>query len=567
MADNGKIIWDSLIKNGFTEKATAGIMGNLQAESGLDPKRVQGAGYITADNITVDGETGYGLAQWTFITRQEALDNFAKGKGRPSGDLMIQIDYLIMEIDQYGIKNTLNQQETAFAAAIRFHRDFEKSADGEGTPMENRRGEYAEAIYQKKGVGCSELAYTGDNSTYQFGTSSLPGTRGGQPSPANTSPKSETTGHGDHADTIFTNPQKLYCEPIYPDLVSINNKIPSVATQDVIKNCKTDELVAGSNLVYSLPVNTMTKYGGSDFVEAQALSTQIENQRKMAFDIKKHSKAYKLPSAGKPPNNLDPFPFDAKIEEFELHSPRCKIESIQTCPQAVNVARACMQLSSNVEKRLVHLENNLATMMRYIGRLSSRVAINCVYYGGQAGSDFEKYKCIRCLQDNRIDDGQVMTIDQCLTCTRYEPLIGQVYDILNDEGINLSQVLDDCQMSYTTMEEYCKFIKPTEHQKILTTKPLEKDSTNSRDPNDKDFSTLWSPGLKMDWTLFPVEDQRPHINKTQNINGDQMSQLESYQGSATNFGSQYFATGVGDRMTINKNMMDTAIASAKKGDK
>ena len=68
MADNAKIIWDSLIKNGFTEVATAGIMGNLMAESHFNPKIVQGGG--EADNITCDGETGYGIAQWTSINRQ-----------------------------------------------------------------------------------------------------------------------------------------------------------------------------------------------------------------------------------------------------------------------------------------------------------------------------------------------------------------------------------------------------------------------------------------------------------------------------------------------------------------
>lgn len=549
--DNGKIIWDSLIKNGFTEIAAAGIMGNLQAESGMDPKRVQGAGYITADNITVDGETGYGLAQWTYYTRQQKLADFAQGKGRPSGDLMVQIDYLISEINQYGITNELNQQATPFDAAIYFHDSFENSADSD--EQKKRRGYYAEEIYKRKGIGCTDLAYDGDFSSYTFG-GSLPGTVGGKETI-----KTSQVPHGKHSDTVFKNAPKVFCEPVYPDLVSINSKVPEVAIQDVAQKAKASELIPGSNMMYTLPANLLTKYGCSDYLKDQTMSIEIENQRKMAFDVKKHSQAYKLPSAGKPPNNNDPFPFDSKIEEFELHSPRCKIEKIQTCPEAVNVARACMQLSNNVEKRIVRLENNMATMMRYIGRMASRVAINCVYYGGQVGSDFEKYKCIRCLQDDRISDGQAMTIDQCLTCTRYEPIIGQVYDILNDEGINLSQVLDDCQMSYTTAEEYCKFITATEHQKILETQKLGKDSTTIRNTKEKDFKELWSQGIKMDWKLFPVEQQRPHVNKIQNINGEQCGTLASYPGSASNFGSMYCASGKGGRMRVNKDMMDTII--------
>ena len=41
-----------------------------------------------------------------------------------------------------------------------------------------------------------------------------------------------------------------------------------------------------------------------------------------------------------------------------------------------------------------------------------------------------KYSCIRCLKDDRIGDGQVMQIDQCLSCSRYEPIVGRFFIIL-----------------------------------------------------------------------------------------------------------------------------------------
>lgn len=554
MADNGKIIWDSLIKAGFTEYATAGIMGNLQAESSMDPKRVQGNGYKTADEITCDGETGYGLAQWTYISRQQGLVQFAKTKGRPTGDLMVQIDYLILEIDQYGIKNRLNQFTSAGEAAIFFHRDFENSAD---TPeQETRRAVYAEEIYNKKGVGCTNLAYNGDTSNYSWGGSIGTGVVGGMPAAANSSPKTSMTGHGKHTDTIFTNPAKTFCEPIYPDLISINTKIPEAISQDVSMQCKTSELIEKGNLSYAIPTSVLSKYGGSAYVNDQASNLLTEQQRKESFDIKKHSKAIKMPSSGKPPNNTDPFPYDAKIEELETHSPRCKIEKIQTCPEAANVARECMQLSTNVEKRIVKLENNLATVLRYLSRISSRVYINCIYWGGVDSA--QKYNCIRCLRDDRVSDGQIMSLDQCLTCTRYEPFIGQTYDILNDAGINLAQVLDDCQMSYTTMEDYCKFVKPTEHQNIVETKTLDAASVKTRNSGETDFATEWGPGLAMDWTLYPVEDQHPHINKAQDINGTEYSPLASFQGTGTNSGMMFVpgSSAIENRMVKNKQLMD-----------
>ena len=557
--DNGSIIWEALTKNGFTEYATAGIMGNLKAESNLDPKILQGGGH--SDNIVIDGVTGYGLAQWTYITRQEKLADFAKAKGKISGDLMVQIDFLIEEIGQYGLVNKLNSYTSAYDAAIMFHREFENSAD---TPeQEARRGVYAEEIYKSKGVGAAEATYSGDYVTYQFGQTKLQGVVGGMAAPANASPTvADTPPHGkDHNDTVFENPSKTYCEPVYPDLVSIKDQVPVYEVTDVAANAAESELILTSNMFYEIPTSTLTKYGSADVAASTAANVAIEEQRKTAFDAEQHKNAFKVPSSGKPANNNDPFPFDSKIEELELHQPRCKIDSIRTCPEAVNVTRACMQLSTDVERRLVRLENNMATILRYLGRMSGRIAVNCVYYGGQTPS-YEKYKCIRCLKDNRISDGQLMSIDQCLNCTRYEPLIGQVYDILNDQGLNLSQILDDCQMSYTTMSEYCDFVKSTKYQKDLETTTLNVNGINIRSADEKDFSQTWSPGVKMDWSLFPVEDQVPHINKTQNINGDTAGQLSSYYGTATNWGSMYSANSVfGDRMTQNKNMMEEIISS------
>ena len=90
------------------------------------------------------------------------------------------------------------------------------------------------------------------------------------------------------------------------------------------------------------------------------------------------------------------------------------------------------EIAKRTEQRLVKIENNLSTVMRNLFRMSSRVNINCVYYGGQ--SIYGKYKCIRCLHDDRINDGAIVTIDQCMNCTRYEPILGQVYPILDESG-------------------------------------------------------------------------------------------------------------------------------------
>lgn len=126
----------------------------------------------------------------------------------------------------------------------------------------------------------------------------------------------------------------------------------------------------------------------------------------------------------KPPNNRDPFPVDQKIMEFECHQPTVKIDEILTHVHGAAAAAACLRISNFTEQRLVRLENNIATILRYLYRIGSRMFINCIYYGGQ--TTFEKYRCIRCLKDDRAGDAANVQLDQCLTCTRYEPIYGQV---------------------------------------------------------------------------------------------------------------------------------------------
>lgn len=41
-------------------------------------------------------------------------------------------------------------------------------------------------------------------------------------------------------------------------------------------------------------------------------------------------------------------------------------------------------------------------------------------------NEFQKYKCIRCMHDDRISDGELVQIDQCMNCTRYEPVYGKL---------------------------------------------------------------------------------------------------------------------------------------------
>lgn len=112
---NEKIIWDKLIGAGLSTAGAAGLMGNLKAESNLEPKNLQNTyerklgyndeSYTAAvdsgkyTNFAHDA-AGYGLAQWTYHTRKAALLAFAKERGASIGDLGMQLDFLLKELQE-----------------------------------------------------------------------------------------------------------------------------------------------------------------------------------------------------------------------------------------------------------------------------------------------------------------------------------------------------------------------------------------------------------------------------------------------------------------------------------
>lgn len=235
---------------------------------------------------------------------------------------------------------------------------------------------------------------------------------------------------------------EVKCDPIYPDLVVP----PNYSTSDYDMESKN-----------SIPLQALQD---GKLKNKEILDKQFSFDYDTLEDKEKESK-------GKPVNYNDPYPYDDRITELEQHYPKVKIDEIESrlyscnhpgCPLAHPMAKNFamindMQLaqSKRIEQRLVRIENILATMVRNIGRVGSRINVNCVYYGGQ--DIFGKYKTIRCLCDDRVNDGASVTIDQCMCCTRYEPIIGQIYDILDETGFNGSAILDDMQMSYMTLDD------------------------------------------------------------------------------------------------------------------
>jgi murein DD-endopeptidase MepM/ murein hydrolase activator NlpD len=95
--DNTEKVWNYLTAKGLKPHQVAGVMGNLQAESGMCADRLQNQACGSAVGVAPSDGLGYGLAQWTFTDRQAPLVELAKKTNRDTWDLSLQLDYLWQE--------------------------------------------------------------------------------------------------------------------------------------------------------------------------------------------------------------------------------------------------------------------------------------------------------------------------------------------------------------------------------------------------------------------------------------------------------------------------------------
>lgn len=161
---NAEKVWNYLIAAGLTKHGAAGLMGNLQAESGLNPKNLQNSyekklGY-TDDSYTaavdngsytnfVKDSAGYGLAQWTYWTRKQKMLDFAKSHGKSIGDLEMQLNFMMSELAGYSSLLTLLMSAASVkAASDAVLLQYERPADmGEG--VKNTRASYGQKFFNQ----------------------------------------------------------------------------------------------------------------------------------------------------------------------------------------------------------------------------------------------------------------------------------------------------------------------------------------------------------------------------------------------------------------------------------
>ena len=152
---NEKVIWDFLLQKTGNERGTAAIMGNLMAESSLNPRCVTGIKdpeYICkADNEEIDfahDGHAFGLVQWCYYTRKGGLQGYAKQRGVSVADLTMQLEYLVKEMSQ-DYKSVwsavVNAKDIRTASDIVMLK-YEKPA-GTSEKSKAKRSSYAQKFY------------------------------------------------------------------------------------------------------------------------------------------------------------------------------------------------------------------------------------------------------------------------------------------------------------------------------------------------------------------------------------------------------------------------------------
>lgn len=159
-----KKTWDKLKGFGLNDYATAAVMGHLFAESGLKSNNLQNIfnerlgmtdeEYTAAvDNGSysnfINDRAGYGLCQWTFWSRKEALLNFARVACKSIGDPDMQLEFFWTEIQEYkSIIDVLKNATSVLEASNAILFGYEKPADQSET-IQEKRASYGKCYYDK----------------------------------------------------------------------------------------------------------------------------------------------------------------------------------------------------------------------------------------------------------------------------------------------------------------------------------------------------------------------------------------------------------------------------------
>lgn len=179
-----KEIWDALYKHIQNPCGVAAVMGNLMAESSMNPLCATGKNKV--ENYATCADLGFidfandgvafGLAQWCYKTRKAGLLSFAQKHGKSVGDAHTQLEYLWQELQGYktaynAVMNATNIRTASEVFMLKYENPSNKSE-----AMKIRRANYGQKYYDKyvgggQPVAKSKMVVATDNVNVRAGDS------------------------------------------------------------------------------------------------------------------------------------------------------------------------------------------------------------------------------------------------------------------------------------------------------------------------------------------------------------------------------------------------------------
>lgn len=156
-SNNIAIIFGFFLEKGYKDFQIAGILGNMKAESGIEPQRLQGTapGTVTPADQVPRNQPGkaWGLVQWD---RAHKMIDPVTAEGKNPNDILIQLDFLWRQLEGQTpspekragdlLKATTNVAE----AALSFETKYERHA---GPPQPQRIADAEEILRNARADG------------------------------------------------------------------------------------------------------------------------------------------------------------------------------------------------------------------------------------------------------------------------------------------------------------------------------------------------------------------------------------------------------------------------------
>ncbi|MES2876045.1 MAG: phage tail tip lysozyme [Patescibacteria group bacterium] len=166
---NEEIAWNFFIGKGYTAQQTAGIIGNLKAESGVLPMRKQGTPAETktsSQDVQTSG-SGWGLVQWTPPSKMINPSRDASKSYDEINTIEYQLQFLWEQLEGTGLGGTelsekaagdhLKTQTTIDGSARSFMTKYERPAD-QSESKQIGRVQLANEVFGLYGAGSAPVS-------------------------------------------------------------------------------------------------------------------------------------------------------------------------------------------------------------------------------------------------------------------------------------------------------------------------------------------------------------------------------------------------------------------------